>query len=146
MVQQPHCPWGLQPSFTDRQANSSRNASRSEIPSPTVTSAPLSTKETCDDVPAGSGAGAPRPAWEMALRGPDARWGRGSAEGGATAAGAGGVGVRDVETGTLQPVAVVQGGSGQQLGTGRVHDDLHRAEVAHDIVGHDLGVEEHLVA
>ena len=31
-VQQPHCPWGLQPSFTERHCNCSRSASRREAP------------------------------------------------------------------------------------------------------------------
>jgi hypothetical protein len=40
-VQQPHCPWGLQPSLTDRTPNCSRSTSSSEAPSSaTSTSAP----------------------------------------------------------------------------------------------------------
>ena len=46
-VQQPHWPWGLQPSLTERQPQSSRRASSSEVPSsPTETVRPLRTKAT----------------------------------------------------------------------------------------------------
>ena len=31
-VQQPHCPWGLQPSLTEWQRSCSRSASRREVP------------------------------------------------------------------------------------------------------------------
>ena len=51
-VQQPHWPCGLQPSFTERQRNCSRNASRREVPgSPaTATGFPLREKETAEAV------------------------------------------------------------------------------------------------
>src|ERR1700733_5701655 len=96
-VQHPHCPCGLQPSFTERQPSSSRSASRREIPSATETAAPLRVKETA--VAAGM-----RP---VLFRGPTGLVGLGSAEGGAAAAGTGRVGVGDVEAGALQPVAEV---------------------------------------
>src|ERR1700728_3335502 len=141
-VQQPHWHWGLQPSFTDRQPSSSRSASRRLIPSSTATASPLRTNDTS------LGAGAPKDGGcsgvlPAPLRG---RGARSSAEGGAAAAGAGGVGVDDVEAGALEAVAVLERRPGQQLGAGRVHDHLDGAELAHHVVGHDLGVEEHLVA
>jgi hypothetical protein len=45
-VQQPHWPWGLHPSLTEGQPNSSRRASRRVIPSSTATGASLRMKET----------------------------------------------------------------------------------------------------
>ena len=46
-VQQPHWPWGLHPSLTERQPRSSRRASSREAPSsPTVTVAPFKAKVT----------------------------------------------------------------------------------------------------
>src|SRR6202034_4340775 len=146
-VQQPHWPCGLQPSLTERQRRSSRSASNRVTPSPTVTVSPLRTKDTAAGVDTGAaepsgGAGV----LPVPLRERGGRSGRGSAEGGAAAAGAGRVRVDDVEAGALQAVAVLEGRPGQQLRTRRVHDDPDGAELAHNVIGHDLGVEEHLVA
>jgi len=69
-----------------------------------------------------------------------------SAEGVAAAAGLLGVGVVDGEPGALQPVAVVEGGAGEQLGAGGVDHDLHTRVVGDEVVAVLVGVEEHLVA
>src|ERR671910_3410157 len=70
----------------------------------------------------------------------------GSGERLAAAAGAGGVRVVDRETGALQPVLVVERRARQVLRARGVDHDLHVTELAGDVVGGDVGVEEHLVA
>src|SRR6188472_2555182 len=115
-VQQPHWPWGLQPSFAERTPRRSRRTSRSEPPSSITSTRRL-------------------------LRENEVR----SAEGLAAAAGTGGVRVRDREPGLLEAVLVVERGAQQQLRRSRVDDHLHGAlgaELGLLVVRCDLAVEE----
>ena len=70
------------------------------------------------------------------LRGPGAR---GSAEGRAASAGAGGIGVGDVEARTLEPVAVVERGPREQLGARRVDHHLDALVVGGEVVAGLIG-------
>src|SRR6056297_220205 len=67
----------------------------------------------------------------------------GSGEAGAAAAGARRVRIGDRETGLVEAVLVVERGAFEELGRGRVDDDLHGAVVS--ITGLIVAVEEHLV-
>src|ERR1035441_710716 len=61
-------------------------------------------------------------------------------------AGAGRTRVGHMEPVALQTIGVVEGRALEQLGAGRIDDDLHATELAHHVVGSDFRIEEHLVA
>src|SRR5439155_9397814 len=117
-VQQPHWPWGLQPSLGERTPSRSRSTSSRDAPSSsTSTGQPSRVKVSAR-----------------------------SAERLPATARAGGVGVVDREPGALEAVLVVEAGSPQMGGAGRVDHHADTAGVGAQVVGRDVGVEEHLVA
>src|ERR1035437_5382064 len=69
-----------------------------------------------------------------------------SAERRTATAGAGRTRVGHMEPVALQTIGVVEGRALEQLGAGRIDDDLHATELAHHVVGSDFRIEEHLVA
>src|SRR5664280_2051795 len=69
-----------------------------------------------------------------------------SAERRTATAGAGRTRVGHMEPVALQTIGVVEGRALEQLGAGRIDDDLHATELAHHVVASDIRIEEHLVA
>src|ERR1035441_6463279 len=90
------------------------------------------------------------PAAKARHRAPAGRGGAGrisrSAERRTATAGAGRTRVGHMEPVALQTIRVVEGRALEQLGAGRIDDDLHATELAHHVVGSDFRIEEHLVA